>query len=87
MADLSTSGGQVPDLGIARPAGAGTFVRQATGLVRQATRLVRQASMLDTLVDNANNQNIGIGMALSPPCRPDVDRGGATTRGVARSHP
>ena len=59
MADLSTSGGQARGLGIARPAGAGTFVRQATGLVRQA-------STLDTFIYNTNNQNIGIGVALSP---------------------
>ena len=57
MADLSTSGGQAPGLGIARPTGAGTFVRQATGLVRQA-------STLDTFIYNTNNQNIGIGVAF-----------------------
>jgi len=50
MADLSTSGGQAPGLGIARPAGAGTFVRQATGLVRQA-------STLDTFIYNTNNSS------------------------------
>jgi hypothetical protein len=58
MADLSTSGGQAPGLGIARPAGAGTFVRQATGLVRQA-------STLDTFIYNTHNQNIGIGVLVS----------------------
>src|SRR5437016_9269622 len=45
LADLSTSGGQARGLGIARPAGAGTFMRQATGLVRQA-------STLDTFIYN-----------------------------------